>query len=249
MNMNTEIVTRALMKAGQEPLTSQDKEKNSTRYRAIKSFYLSTILETLSKTNWTSQKKRSQLNLNEDKENLTEYTFCYNLPIDCAKPEELQDNTDYIVEGKYLYTDIENAILLYISSGYNPDRLLPDENESFTEEDEIQTLSEDLTDEVTDETEESEEEDNTEEPTEDEDDTEDYPEYDELILDPMLSLYIETMLAAKIALKITGEANLYQLLYNEAALIEQRAEDTSHDHSKNRTKGSTWWTESLGLGD
>ena len=248
MNINEDIVTRALMKAGQEPLNSSDKEKNSTRYRAIKSFYLSTLLETLSKTNWTSCKTRKALTLNEEKENLTDYAYVYDLPEDCAKPEELQDNADYIVEGKYLYTDQEDAVLMYITNGYNSSRVTT--TEDTTEEEVSAQSDDDTTEDTTEDTSSDTSTDTTDETEEDEEEeTEDYPLYDELTLDPMLSQYIETMLAAKIALKITGDTQLYSVLYQEARMVEMDAEDTSHDHSKNRTKGSEWWTETLGLGD
>lgn len=242
MNINRELVTRALAKAGQEPLVDDDVTKNTARWRTIKGFYLATILETLAHASWTSQKKRANLTLYEG-DNLSDYAFCYRLPIDCAKPEELRNKSEFITEGNFLYTDEENAVLLYISSGYKNIRCeLPETqptNETFSEgtyytyDDETETYS------VA-----SEYENDT---TYYIFSTDDYPNYDELNLDPMLSQYIETRLASKIVLKITGDEKLYQLLYNEAMLLEQKAINTSYTHARSKAKGNPFWAEQLGL--
>ena len=206
MTINREIVNRALEKAGQEAITDKQIEDNSTVYRLIKSFYLSTILETLSTTEWTSRKKRKKLELAEEVNN-TPYFYCYKLPIDISKAIEITDNAEYIIEKNFLYTNIENPILVYIS------------NEKRDAE-----------------------------PTEEEL-TEDYPDYNDIDFDPLLSQYIETRLASKIVLKLTDNLNLYQLLYNEALLLEKKAEDASKEQARSKENGNKWWDEILGLGD
>lgn len=242
MNVNRDIANRALAKAGQEPLVDDDITKNTARWRTIKGFYLATILETLSHASWTSQKKRASLNLYEG-DNLSDYAYCYRLPIDCAKPEEISNKTEFITEGNLLYTDEQDATLLYISSGYVGQRYqLPESQptqESFEEgvyytyDDETETYSSAT--------------------TFDENETyyifstDDYPAYEELNLDPMLSQFIETRLASKIVLKITGDEKLYQLLYNEALLIEQKAINTSYMHARSKAQGNVFWAEQLGL--
>ena len=77
MKINPNIVNRALKKAGQEELTEDDILNNSNVWRIIKDYYLSTILETLSNTAWTSQMKRAYLIKDEESENLTNYSFKY----------------------------------------------------------------------------------------------------------------------------------------------------------------------------
>ena len=76
---------------------------------------------------------------------------------------------------------------------------------------------------------------------------EDYPGYTDLDFDPLLSEYIETKLASKIVLKITGDTQLYQLLYSEAQLMENRAVKASMAHSHNKETGDVWWADELGL--
>lgn len=224
MNINLGIANRALEKAGQEALTSQDIEKDSSVWRLIKSFYLSTLLETLANTPWTSQKKRKVLNYSEQ-DNYSEYDYVYDLPIDCAKPEEIQNNDVFIVEGDLLYTNTENAVLLYISNGKK------EIEEEKPEEDSTYDMTETLPE---------------EEPEQIKED--DYPEYEELKLDPLLSEYVETRLASKIALKLTDDRQLYQLLFNESSLIEQKAIKMTLEHAHSKQNGNKWWDEQLGLG-
>lgn len=259
MNIDRELVTRALARAGQEPLNDEDIIKNSTRWRAIKAFYLSTILETLSQTSWTSRKRRAVLEEvmpESEMENNTGYMHCYRLPADCAKPEALKEDDEFIVEGDFLFTDSEVPVLLYISNGKRTEVKLP-ENEDKPEEelpDEEDNVPEDKTEEPSESSEEDTDETGEEivmaldDPEEDEEIEEDYPDYDNITFEPLLSQYLETRLAAKIVLKITGDLSLYNTLYNESLMCEQRALEASEAHSKSRLNGNKWWADQIGLG-
>lgn len=298
MNIDRDLVNRALEKAGQEPLVEDDITKNTARWRLVKSFYLPTILETLSHTSWTSRKKRAKLVLFEG-DNYSDYAYAYRLPLDCAKPEELLNNDEFLTEGNILYTDAQDAVLLYISNGYARERYqLPDEqptSENFSEQTyytpkkkealeeyngvnipgeyaHVYKLPADCVEALS---------------LENEADyiiegkylytntaaakliyistdyniargyeagttyyifsTDDYPAYEPIEFDPMLSQYIETRLASKIVLKITGNTELYQLLYNEALILEQKATNTSYAHNRSKAKGNLFWAEQLGL--
>lgn len=241
MNIDRDLVNRALEKAGQEPLVEDDITKNTARWRLVKSFYLPTILETLSHTSWTSRKKRAKLIAFEG-DNYSDYAYCYRLPLDCAKPEEIVNNGEFLTEGNFIYTDTQDAILLYISNGYVKERYeLPETqptNENFSEN-VYYYLEEDGTYKTAN--------------TYDENttyyifSTDDYPAYEPIEFDPMLSQYIETRLASKIVLKITGNTEVYQLLYNEALIMEQKATNTSYAHNRSKVKGNPFWAEQLGL--
>lgn len=269
MNINLIIANRALEKAGQETLEQSDIENESVKYRLIKNNYLKTILETLSNTEWTSQKKRKRLTVSEQ-ENLTNYAYMYDLPTDCAKPEALLNDGEYIIEGTYLYTDTEDAILMYISNErreikttslelknateieggvFEYEYYLPSDivkaiklvNGELTIEDNILTTDVKNAELVYI----SDGEEVTESHGTIKD--EDYPEYGDFNFDPLLEEYIETRLASKIVLKITGETGLYQLLYAESQLMEKRAIKATLDHSKSKTQGNVWWEQELGL--
>lgn len=244
MNIDLGIVARALDKAGQEPLTAEETEtKEGTRWRVIKDFYQAVILEALSNTSWTSQKKRARLELKEE-ENLTTYRFMYELPIDCAKPVSVVGEKEYLVENGSLYTDEADAILVYVSNGFTgkfkykkaepqPGEMNFSENEYYfydeesTEYGRAQAWEADTTYYVRDE--------------------QDYEFYEDPKLDPQLSAYIETKLAANIVLKLTGNYELYQLLFNEAAIMENRAVKSSTAHGHSKDKGDRWWGDILGM--
>lgn len=297
MNIDLHIVTRALQKAGQEPLTKEDIDKNSTRWRTVKAFYLATILETLSRTSWTSQKVRRRLetknrkisgfdlsfSLPQDmmeavrlasgmpytiidrtlytddsdpeliyegvdgeqhtedllrfKDNYTKYECCYALPDDCAKPEELLNNEEFIVEGTLLYTDASDAVLMYISNRNIAQHVNVEQNgDVYLEIDEecnLWWVGEDPC------------------PYELEGDKlyyeakDFYKDYGELNFDPLLQRFLETRLAADIALKITGDRGIYEALYNESLLIEKEAENGTKAQSQSRKNGSEWWTDRM----
>lgn len=78
---------------------------------------------------------------------------------------------------------------------------------------------------------------------------EDYPFYDYFHFDPLLSEYIETKLASKIVLKLSGNQNLYQLLYSEAVRMENTAVKATFAHAHNKDKGNRYWGDILGLPD
>lgn len=244
MNYNKEIINRALEKAGQESLTEADIEKDSTRWRLIKSLYLPTLLETLSKTTWTSQTKRAPLTLSEET-NYTTYEYMYNLPHDCAKPEQICNDEEYMVEGNYLYTDKEDAVLVYITNGKTEIPVnLVESKEEITDEnfDDNPLYIKDEEDNYILAT--SFEEGETYYKSYD-----DYPHFKEIDFeaDPMLALYIETRLAAKITLKITGNTQIYQMLFAESLEAEQNAIKTTQTHSHSKENGNKYWWEQAGI--
>jgi hypothetical protein len=117
MNVDRSLVNRALFAVGQEPLNPEDISYNASKWRIVKEYYIQTFLEALTEVAWTGGKKRLPLTIAQGVENYTQYSTMYMLPLDCAYPLELQDNEYFIVEGRYLYCDTQDAVLLYISNG------------------------------------------------------------------------------------------------------------------------------------
>lgn len=244
MNIDKDIVARAFAKAGEEPITESEwEEGTSNRVRVTKDFYLATILQALSSYDWTSQKKRARLEVIDidTEENLTTYDFMYALPADCAKVVGLVGNDSYIVEGGFLYTDTADAVIIYITNYFTGKQLYEVvahpveedldkyyylEDDSYVKADEwnaqqiYYTLIE-----------------------------EDYNFYTQPEFDPQLSSYIECELAASVVLKLTGDTQKYQMLFNEAQIIANNAQKKSAEMAQNKTKGNRWWIEELGLGE
>lgn len=245
VNIDKELVARAMDKAGEEPITQNEwEEGTSTRVRLVKDIYLTSILEALAGTDWTCQKVRARLEKSEE-ENLTAYRYCYNLPKDCAKPCALSGDEEYLVEGKKLYTDVNNAVLVYVTNNYDGEYVyMPASPQPQTEE-ELQEGDFYVYDDL---------EANYIPATEYDPelvyyvkDPQDYEGYKNFNFDPLLTEYIECLIAQKIVLKITGDMNKYQLLYNEARLMENRAIKASVAHGHNKDKGNPYWGDVLGL--
>ena len=246
MNIDRSLVARALAKAGEEPITDAEwNEGTSSRVRIVKEFYHAVLLESLSSYDWTSQKKRARLEVmdsesEEAEENLTGYAYMYPLPSDCAKVVKLEGDEPYIVEGAFIYADVENAVLLYIRNYFtgkyvyekvaepNPDDIdkyfvIDEEGDyikatSYIMGTDYYVIKE-----------------------------EDYNFYSEPKLDPVLSSYFECRLAACLALKLTGGTDKYQMLFNEAQIIGMSAQQKSAEMARNRAKGNPTWVEQLGL--
>lgn len=210
MNVNKDIVNRALIKAGQEPLTDEEyRNEDATRWRLIKSYYLPTILITLENTEWTSQKRRKKLEkieLTSEEKELSPYLNAYQLPIDCRKPIALKNSEEYAVEGRRLLTNGDSAVLLYVSDGY------------IGEADDSGVVSDD-----------------------------DFPNYEDFKPDATLEEYLVTKMASEIALKITGDNQLYNLLYGEAQIMEDRAIKSSAAQGHSKETGNEWWSDLLGM--
>ena len=246
MNIDRVLVARAFVKAGEEPITDAEwTEGTSNRVRVVQEFYLATILDALSSYNWTSQKKRARLTAlapeDEDtEENLTGYAYMFLLPADCAKVVAINDGDPYIVEGGYIFCDMEEPVLLYIRN-YFTGKYVYEEVEEPVEADldkyyikdsegnyeKAEAWSTLLTYYIRVE--------------------EDYNFYSQPTFDPELSSYIECRLAASIALKLTAGTDKYQMLFNEARLIADGAMKRSAEQARNRAKGNKWWTDQLGL--
>lgn len=172
--------------------------------------------------------------------NMTGYSYMFLLPADCGKVVAINDGDPYIVEGGYIFCDIESPVLLYIRNYFTGKYVyevveLPVETDLakyYVKNDEGEY-----------------------EPAETWDPTEtyyviveqDYNFYSQPNFDPELSSYIECKLAASIALKLTAATDKYQMLYNEARLIADGAMKRSAEQAKNKTKGNPWWTDQLGL--
>lgn len=246
MNIDRQLVARAFIKAGEEPITDDEwTEGTSNRVRVVQEFYLATILDALSSYNWTSQKKRARLTAidtdDEDtEENLTGYSFMFLLPADCGKVVAINDGDPYIVEGGYIFCDIESPVLLYIRN-YFTGKYVYEQVENPTAADIDKYYTKDA-------------EGNFEKAETYVEGTtyyirieEDYNFYSQPSFDPELSSYIECKLAASIALKLTGGTDKYQMLYNEARLIADGAMKRSAEQAKNKAKGNPWWTDQLGL--
>jgi hypothetical protein len=242
------MINRSLYAAGQGPLKDEDISGKNSMYELCKSFYLQTFLEALSEVDWTGGRKRDRLvktgrPVLEDRR----FRFAYDLPYDCAKPVELQDNEFFQVEDKILYTDVDRAELLYVSNGRIPPEMAAVSMGKPGDLMELEYLTAGRPDtepdfvlypgEVSD---------ILDEPPEDPEPVGDYPEYRLLDYEPKFHEYIEKALAAKFAMKLSDQPGLHTMLLQEAMIIKQEAYDASRSRSAAKLNGAAWWTEGRG---
>lgn len=250
MNMNIDIINRALLATGQSPVTQADIDAKNSSYELCKTFYISTFLEALTEVEWVASRKRDKLvrtgrPVNKD----IKYAYAYDMPFDCARPIELQENEFFLVEDRLILTDVPEAELLYVSNGKvlrpintatagKPGEI--HEMEYFTsgppgtDSDEIlypglvKFIAAVLPADPPPET--------------------DYPDYIALNYEPKFYEYIEKKLAAKFAMKLSDNMQLHTQMLQEALLVKQEAVDASRASRSARIKENKWWGETLGLG-
>jgi hypothetical protein len=137
MNIDKDLVSRALEDIGEEPLSDEDIKGKASRWLAVKSFYLPTVRETLAGCDWTSRKVRKAL-VSAAAENLPDgMNLAYTLPADCVRPVSLSGGKEFIAEGAVLYCNVENAVLLYISDGRISDAAKYRGTDDFAEYEEL----------------------------------------------------------------------------------------------------------------
>ena len=250
MNMDFALVNRALLNIGMAQITGADKLAGNEAWRTAKDYYLVTMLEALSQVEWTGAKRRRELcpAMMPHKGN-ADFGHAYDLPIDCAKPIELDAQEYFEVEANLLYTDASPARLMYVSNG----RLLADQavisggtagrrlaGAYITGGDAGRARRWEWGDNLI-----SGGNAGRGAPVLS---TDDFPDYRELRLESNFYLYWENLLSAKYALRLTDTPELAVMYFNKAAAIGRAAEVVSIKRSAGRIKAADTWQEALGLG-
>jgi hypothetical protein len=249
MNMNRPLINRALFDVGQHPLTDTDIRDKNIIFDLCKEYYLQTFLEALSEVDWTGGRKRDKLMCTGKPHLNAAYRFMYDIPFDCARPIALQENGYYVVEDRFICTDVKNAELLYITNG-KVLRQVAAVTANLEDVPEMEYLSAGPPG--------TEAEvtlcaggplDIRESGTIPEDPVipEDYPDYRPPEFEPKFYEYVEKTLAAKFAMKLSAEPKLHVQLLQEAMLIREDAVTVSLGSSAARQNPQRWWKEELGL--
>ena len=118
MNLDFALVNRALMNLNMKPLDESVRGTENKDWQTAKDYYLSTMLEALAQVEWVSAKRRRELTPTQKRvKGHPGFAHVYDMPLDCAKPIELDAHEYFEVEGGLLYTDARPARLLYVSNG------------------------------------------------------------------------------------------------------------------------------------
>lgn len=82
----------------------------------IRTFFKPVADESTLMEDWQFARKRAVLVEDEISDNLTDYTYMFDLPSDCLVPRELKGGGQYEIEDGKLYTDEEEPTLIYTRS-------------------------------------------------------------------------------------------------------------------------------------
>jgi hypothetical protein len=256
MNMNRNLVNRALLDVGIQPLVDADLVAENTNFLIAKHFYLETFLEALSEVPWTGGRKREKL-LKTGRPHLgSGYRFMYDVPFDCARPIELGNNEYFIIEDRFLCTNADHAELLYITNG----KLLRTIAAVTMRPGDIPDMEYLTAGHPDDEPElvlragrpgdippYDGPADQVRELPEDPVIAEDYPDYRPPEYESKFYEYVEKTLAAKFAMKLSAQPELHMQLLQEAMLIREGAITASMSASAAKRQPQKWWKEELGL--
>lgn len=265
MNLDFALVNRALMNIGKNPLTQTDRETDNEAWQTARDFFLHTMLEALAQVEWTGAKRRRELapaRMNYKRNR--EFAHAYALPMDCAKPVELDGQEYYKVEASVLFTDAAPARLLYVSSGkrfigfWKRERV----NGKWVVKMEAASgggASRRLTPEYISGGDGRRGRrlewgdgfisggGGSRKVTPPPEAFEDYPDYRALPLEPNFYLYWECLLSGKYALRMTDQPGLADAWLAKAMAYGRAAEVVSIAGSAGRKKAPGTWQEDLGL--
>jgi hypothetical protein len=207
----------------------------------------------LAQVEWTGAKRRRELTpaMMPYKKN-ADFAHAYAMPIDCAKPIELDEQEYFEVEAHLLYTDAAPARLLYVSDG----RRLIDQTLLAAGAARRRPRPDYMTGGDAGRSRRWEHGDNfisggdaarpnaiAPPPEADED----FPDYRELLLEANFYLYWENLLSAKYALRLTDKPDLSTAYFNKAMAAGRAAEIVSMERSAARKTAAPTWQEELGL--
>jgi hypothetical protein len=252
MDIDLKLVNRALLNAGQEPINDGDIAAGNPPVGLARAYYLETLLEAFSEVAWTGSKRRAVLAKSRGRGNTSPYGFMYDLPVDCAKPLELQENAYFVIEGRYLYSDMDRAELVYVSNGRGITQTVKISGGgsrtryghpylhggmSYTRPSVIIHGGG------------SREADYTKRAAEIAPRlAEDFPAYRQVLTEPKFYEYVEKTLSAKYAMKLSDRPELHVSLLQEAMLVKEEAIAASRSSVAAKKNGAGWWADRLGLG-
>jgi hypothetical protein len=176
----------------------------------------------------------------------------YDLPLDCAKPLELQENAYFVIEGRYLYTNQDRAELAYVSNGRGiapAVKISGGGSRTAYEHPYLHGGMPGTKPRVIIHGGGSKAADYTKRAAEIAPRlAEDFPAYRQVMAEPKFYAYLEKALAAKYAMKLADRPELHRALLEEAMIAKEEAIAASRSSVAAKKNGEGWWAERLGLG-
>jgi hypothetical protein len=253
MNIDWNLVNRAMLLVGQFSLTAADLAGKNPTAMMVKGFYLPTLLEALSEVPWLSGRKRAYImRSGVSHVRNTAFSFTYDMPFDCARPIELRDRAYFVTEDRFIYTGQEHAELLYVTNGKILRTIAAIQPGRPGDVMDMEYLSAgspgdraeaeavfypgkpaDIGNSV----------------PSDPVSPDDYPDYRMPRYEHKFYQYVETLLAAKCAAQLSEQGDLVARLLQQAYLVKEEAVTSSLSAAAGARKPAKWWAEQLGIGN
>jgi hypothetical protein len=237
--MKTDIVNKALMLAGNMPLTEEDKQYNNLPYKYAKELYLSLLFNCLSEIEWRSARRWFPITLSQRYTIRERGMWYYEIPAECVKPVRVEEG-DFRQDESFIVCECENSRLwgvfhkrkisfllqaptsqrerdrkIYIErpidrEAANNPRVMLNRARSDAE---AQALG---------------------------NSDDDFPDWEETEYEPQFWKYFEYRFAADLSMKLKGDQNLYAQLIAIADKFGEEAIQSSRDAAENESVYLTW---------
>jgi hypothetical protein len=245
--MKEGAVNKALMLAGNMPLTPKDKQYNNLPYKYARELYLPLLFNCLSEIEWRTARKWFPISLSRRHSVKEAGMRYYEIPSECVKPVKVEDG-HFRQDEHFIICDRENSRLwgvfhkrkadfvfrdpetqgerdrrIYIERPLDPaaqrnPRILLRRAETKAEEEEAENNARDTV----------------------QNNGEDFPEWEYTEYEPQFWKYFEYRLAAELSMKLKGDPNLYTQLVMMADKFGEEAVQSSRDAAEDESIALTW---------
>jgi hypothetical protein len=246
--MNEGAVNKALMLAGNMPLTPKDRENNNLPYKYARELYLPLLFNCLSEIEWRTARKWFSISLSRRYTVKETGMWYYEIPAECVKPVKVEYG-HFRQDEHFIICDMENRRLwgvfhkrkisfqfhapatqesrdrkIYIERPVDPSarrdpRVMLRRAETREEELEAARRMEESAVDA---------------------DREDFPEWEYTEYEPQFWKYFEYRLAADLSMKLKGDLNLYSALVQMADKYGEEAIRSSRDAAEDNSVSLTW---------
>jgi hypothetical protein len=258
MDMKPDAVNKALMLAGNMPLTPKDKQYNNLPYKYARELYLPLLFNCLSEIEWRTARKWFPISLSRRYSMKEAGMWYYEIPSECIKPVKVEHG-HFRQDERFIICEMENRRLWGVFHKRNPGWLAGRNTDGWTAgipETQMERDRSIYIERPADpaarrdprnmlrrpetKAEEEEAEGITEAQAQAQGAGEDFPEWEYTEYEPQFWKYFEYRLAAELSMKLKGDPNLYAQLVMLADKFGEEAIQSSRDSSEDQSIALTW---------
>jgi hypothetical protein len=245
--MKESVVNKALMLAGNMPLTPNDKVYNNLPYKYARELYLPLLFNCLSEIEWRTARKWFPISLSRRYTVKEAGMWYYEIPSECIKPVKVEHG-HFRQDEHFIICDMENYQLWGVfhkrktDFTYKAPETQGERDRTIYIERPVDSVSRRdphvLLRRAETRAEEQEAERNARYAPQE--NSEDFPEWEYTEYEPQFWKYFEYRLAAELSIKLKGDPNLYAQLVMAADKFGEEAIQSSRDAAADESISLTW---------